>query len=93
MKTDLDAILNALAARPDDHGLGRLEADVWTAVRTRKPTGPSFVAARLAAVTGALALGVVAGGVTAASERRSPEIAAFAVDAPLAPSSLLGSPS
>lgn len=93
MTRDLDHALAALGAHPLDHGLQRLEADVWLSVRSRAAAAPAFGAASLAAVTVALGLGVLAGGVTAAAERRSAEVAVFAVHTPLAPSSLLARPS
>lgn len=89
MTHHLDRALAALAATPPEVGLGRLEADVWAAVRREDLGSSALGPLRWAAVSAALGMGVLAGGVSAAGERGPAEVAAFDVSAPLAPSGLL----
>ena len=88
MNDQLDDALAALAREPSDDALGGLEAGVWAVVKRRDTGVPGGL--RWAAVTAALGIGMVAGGVSGAVDRRPAEMAAFDVHASLAPSSLLG---
>lgn len=88
MTKEMDEALAALAREPADRSLGAVEAQVWAAVRRQNASSPS-ASLRWAAVSAALGVGVLAGGVSAAADRGAPELAAFEVRSALAPSSLL----
>jgi hypothetical protein len=92
MNDQLDGALAVLANCREERSLGELEADVWSAVRRQEPRRSVAAPLRWAAVGGALGLGALAGGMSVAAERGDSEVAAFAVNAPLAPSSLLAGP-
>ena len=86
---DLDRRLAALGHVEIDRDLSRLERDVWAKIDTRaglRPM-PRRLAAALCCAIAALASGAGAG--AAAASAGAPSEHAFAVDAPLALSSLL----
>ena len=93
MSDRLDDLLDRLAAAPMDRGLDGLEADVGRAIRRRRGetrTTLMLAPVRIASVGLALAMGVTAGGVTAAAAMAGPRPAgAFSGAADLAPSTLL----
>lgn len=93
MNDRLDHLVERLAAAPTDHRLEHLEAQVGRGVaaqvaqtRAARALGP----VRVASIGLTLAVGVTAGGLTAASSAALPRSAdAFSVAANLAPSTLL----
>ncbi len=93
MSERLDDLLGRLAAAPIDRRLDGLEADVGRAIRRRRAdarTRTSLAPVRIASIGLALAMGITAGGVTAAVAMAQPRPAgAFSGAADLAPSTLL----
>ena len=93
MSDRLDDLINRLAAAPIDRSLAALEADIGRRIaRRRREARATMLLApvRVASVGLALAMGVAAGGLTAAAalaEPRSPGAFSGATD--LAPSTLL----
>lgn len=92
----LDEALQAVKADTAAPGLDRIEPAVWRrieAMRAAREASSVFVPVRIAAVAAALGVGVAAGGFAAAEARqqsqKTQEVAAFALDARLAPSTLL----
>lgn len=88
MDNEIDDALAALERQPSDRSLGTVEVQVWAAVRRQGPSAPSMPL-RWAAVSAALGVGVLSGGVSAAAAQGPRELAAFEVRSALAPSSLL----
>jgi hypothetical protein len=93
MSDRLDDLLDRLAAAPIDRGLDGLEADVGRAIRRRRGevrTTALLAPVRVASIGLALAMGITAGGVTAAAAMAGPHPSgAFSSAADLAPSTLL----
>jgi len=96
MTRKLDEALQAAKVDAPADGLDRIEPAVWRrieAMRASREASSVFVPVRIAAVLAALGLGVAAGGFAAAEARhqgrKSLEVAAFSLDARLAPSTLL----
>lgn len=93
MARRLDDELQALKLEPIGAGPDGLEAGVWRRIdqiRERRAAAGLLLPLRAAAITGALAIGVVGGGLTAAASAGEPdEISVFSVDTGLAPSTLL----
>lgn len=93
MDDGLDNDLRALKVEPTPRAYDLIEARVWSRiadVRQSRQAAPALYAMRAAAVVGALGLGAASGGaaaMAAAGERQ--EIAAFSIQANLAPSTLL----
>jgi hypothetical protein len=89
----LDDLLDRLAAAPIDRGLDGLEADVRRAIRRRRGevrTTALLAPVRIASIGLALAMGVTAGGLTAAAAMAGPRpTGAFSGATELAPSTLL----
>lgn len=89
----LDQDLRALKVSPADAGVVSVEQGVLkriASIREARSAAQAFLPVRAAAVIAALGLGLAGGGfvaAAAASERQ--EISAFAIDAQLAPSTLL----
>ena len=91
MDMDLDSALRRLGEQPLDPRLAELEGDVMRliAAEQRAGSGVTLRAGMLAAV-GAVALGVVGGGLSsAAAPAQMPTLTPFGPAAPLAPSTLL----
>ena len=93
MDRRLDEELKALKTAGADPRLDRLEPSVWrriAAVRDERGRASVFLPVRAATVVCALAVGAASGGITAAAVAGEPhEVSAFAIDTPLAPSTLL----
>ena len=93
MNDGLDDDLRALRDEPPGGAYDQLETRVWRSieeVRQARRAAPAVLAARTAAVVGALGLGVVGGGATAvAVAAEVQEISVFSVRTELAPSTLL----
>ena len=93
MTDRLDQLMASLAAAPTDHALDGFDARVARGVaayRQEARTAASLAPARLASVGLALAIGITAGGVTAASAISPPkQFNSFALHPDLAPSTLL----
>lgn len=95
MTRKLDEALLAAKADAPAPGLDRIEPAVWRrieAMRASSEASSLFVPVRIAAVAAALGIGVAAGGLAAAEARQqneNQEVAAFALDTRLAPSTLL----
>lgn len=93
VKNDLDSWLTDLAARPIDHGLGSLEAQIASDIsrhRQQERAVRALAPARMLALGVALAVGAFAGGAVAASSIHArPAPGAFAAGSALAPSTLL----
>lgn len=89
---DLDRRLAALGRVDIDRDLSTLERGVWTQIDANARGGLAPLPARLAAgVCALVALAASAAGATAATIQASPPPqSAFAVEAPLAPSTALG---
>jgi hypothetical protein len=92
MSGKLDHLLEALRGEPVAN-LPALEGQVWDridAIRERRDATSALVPLRVASVVAALGLGLVGGSLAAGAATRAPaEIAAFSLDARLAPSTLL----
>jgi hypothetical protein len=93
MSDRLDDLVGRLSATPIDRGLDRLEADVGRAIQRRRGevhTTALLAPVRIASIGLALAMGVTAGGVTAAAAIAGPRTSGvFSGAADLAPSTLL----
>lgn len=93
MNDRLDDELRALGRETPTGGYGQVEARVWRAIdeaRTLRRAAPVLFGVRAAAVAGALGLGVLGGGATAAALAGEVlEVSAFSVHTGLAPSTLL----
>ena len=93
MTLNLDDLVDQLAAQPLDRSLDGLEWDVARGIARRRAdlkTGAALVPIRVASVGLALAMGVTAGGLAAASTVSAPQqFSTFSVSAHLAPSTLL----
>lgn len=93
MSDRLDDLLGKLAAAPIDRGLEGLEADVGRAIRRRRGdlhTTALLAPVRIASIGLALAMGITAGGVTAAAAMAGQRPSGvFSGAANLAPSTLL----
>ena len=87
----LDHLLRTLAAAPADHGLSQLEPAVWRRLEGARNATPIgfFHPVRVAAVAGALAIGVALGGAQAVSATANNEVSVFSAQPDLAPSTLL----
>lgn len=93
MNERLDNELAALRSEPPSGRYAAINARVFEgieAARRARQATPTVYAMRVAAVCGALTLGVAAGGATAvAVAREAPEVSVFSVNSQLAPSTLL----
>ena len=93
MSDRLDRLLAKLAAAPTDQPLALLEAHIGRGVnqyRCDSRAASALTPVRIASVALALAMGVTFGGVTASTAITAPQQPnAFAVEADLAPSTLL----
>lgn len=93
MSPRLDLELQSLKAEAPDAPLGDLEGAVWrgiAAAREARRASPGVLLARAAAVFTALGIGVAGGGIAASPPQgAAAEASVFAVDSPLAPSTLL----
>ena len=93
MSDDLDRWVAHLAAAPADRGLTGLEAQIGTAIRSRRAErqrARALAPVGVAAVCVGLAMGITAGSAAAMSVLLRPNpYAALANSAPLAPSTLL----
>ena len=93
MREDLDQLMAQLAADGTHRSLDGLEHTVMNAVRRRREDRSSeraLAPIRLASVSLALAVGVTAGGMAAATTLLEPrQISPFSTEAHLAPSTLL----
>lgn len=94
MSQRLDHLVEQLAAAPADRTLEGLEAGVSRSIiarRARSRASAALAPVGAASVGLALAIGLAAGGVTAAtSAAAEPNVQTFMVASNLAPSSLLG---
>ena len=94
MSDGLDSLLDQLRAAEVGRPPSGLEADVMAGVarfEAERRTATALVPFRVAAVGLALAVGVTAGGLTAARTMAGgPEAGSFLASADLAPSTLLG---
>ena len=90
MTKNLEDLTARLREQPLERPLADLEARVWAriAARQRGPSSAAIWGWRSAAAALLVALGVIAGGASAA--RASPELALFSPRTALAPSTLLG---
>jgi len=93
MREDLDQLMMQLATVGAHRSLDGLEYTVLSAVRRRREDRSATRALapiRLASVSLALAIGVTAGGMAAATTRLEPrQLSPFSTEAHLAPSTLL----
>ena len=93
MSHELDHLLVGLAASEPDRSLMRLDARVLESIARRREdtqSNASLAPWRVASVGLALALGVTAGGMAAATTAAEPrQLSTFSTDAHLAPSTLL----
>ena len=105
VKKDIDALINDLKSEPLNRDLSSLEAEVWEQIDARNSTGfvgtPAAVTtngrffatpavSRTAAVALAIAIGLVVGLFGAPAPSSSGDLSVFSVDAPYAPSGILG---
>ena len=101
----LDALIDGLKSQPLDRDLTNLEPEVWARIDARKRPGfqatPAAVTAdgrisaapalsRTAAVALALAIGLVVGLFGGPGSSPANDFSVFSIDAPYAPSGLLG---
>jgi hypothetical protein len=93
MSNELDNLLAGLAVSGPDHLLGGLEARVLNSIARRREeerANARLAPLRVASVSMAMALGVTAGGMAAATTlTQPPQLSTFSADAHLAPSTLL----
>lgn len=93
MTLNIDDLIDRLAAGPLDRSLDGLEWDVTRGIARRSAdlkAGAALAPVRVASVGLALAMGVTAGGLAAASTVAAPQqLNTFSVAAHLAPSTLL----
>jgi hypothetical protein len=93
MSEPLDKLIQGLKAEGPDRDLSQLEPAVWRRIegaRAAPARGMGFVPLRTAAVFMALVAGAVVGGASATVIASEPaETSAFALNAHLAPSTLL----
>ena len=93
MSERLDDLVERLAASPTDRSLEHFDADVNRSVarwRAQARATRAMAPVRVASIGLALAMGVTAGGVTAAASITAPRnVGGFPVAADLAPSTLL----
>jgi hypothetical protein len=89
----LDRALSALREEPPSAKLDVLEARVLSridGIRQTRAAQPMILALRVGGMVGALGLGVLSSGFTAAALATHPrEVSAFSINAELAPSTLL----
>ena len=105
VKKNIDALINDLKSEPLNRDLSSLEAEVWERIDARKPTGfqsaPATITtdgrlfatpavSRTAAVALAVAIGLIVGLFSAPTPAASGDLSVFSVDAPYAPSGILG---
>ena len=105
VKKNIDALINDLKSEPLNRDLSSLEAEVWERIDARNSTGfvgtPAAVTtngrffatpavSRTAAVALAIAIGLVVGLFGAPAPSSSGDLSVFSVDAPYAPSGILG---
>ncbi|NGM50902.1 hypothetical protein G5B46_14910 [Caulobacter sp. 602-2] len=90
MSEELDHLMEAMRRRPSAR-LDGLEGRVWARIDAlRQPSGMLLTPLRAASVVAALGIGMIGGSLATTSTTSKPvEIAAFSVDAHLAPSTLL----
>jgi hypothetical protein len=88
MAKDLDQLLGALRAAPDEAALDGLEQDVWARVKARREQALAGGGLRvqLAVAAVALVMGAVVGGATAQRTPARSEMVVLSEDASLAPS-------
>ena len=93
MRDRLDDLVNRLAGSPTDRGLEGLEAEIGRRIRARRQEASAatlLAPVRVASIGLALAMGITAGGLTAAAAMAGPRSpGAFSGAADLAPSTLL----
>lgn len=93
MDGKLDTLIEAARSERPPAGYHAIEQNVWDeieGVRNARGIAPMVLAGRLAAVAGALVLGIAGGGATAVSMASGPqEVSAFSINTELAPSTLL----
>ncbi len=88
--TPLDRLLTSLAAVPADRDLSGLDRDVWRVIDARSALSVRRLQPiQWAAVSAALAVGVVTGTFAMTSFDRPSEMSVFSAHSPLAPSTLL----
>lgn len=94
MSHPLDDLIQGLKAEGPDRDLSQLEPSVWRSIAEASPRRGAlgaFIPLRTAAVAMSLIVGVAVGGASAAVAAARPmETSVFAVNAHLAPSTLLG---
>ena len=93
MSERLDKLVGQLAASPPDRDLDGLEAQIGRRIRLRRQddrTATLLAPVRVASIGLALAIGLSAGGLTAATALATPRApGGFSASADLAPSTLL----
>jgi hypothetical protein len=93
MTLNIDDLVGWLAAQPLDRSLDGLELEISRGIARRRAdlkTGAALVPVRVASIGLALAMGVTAGGLAAASTVSTPrQLSTFSISAHLAPSTLL----
>ncbi|WP_426030172.1 hypothetical protein [Caulobacter sp. DWP3-1-3b2] len=93
MTLNIDDLIERLASQPLDRSLEGLEWDVARGIARRSAdlkTGAALAPVRVASIGLALAIGVTAGGLAAASTVSAPQqLSTFSVSAHLAPSTLI----
>ena len=93
MNERLDHLVERLAASPTDHSLAHFEAQVARGIAGRRAqvrTDAALAPVGVASIALALVIGVMAGGLTAASTAAPrTSVGSFSVAADLAPSTLL----
>lgn len=87
---DLDSALRRLAKQPLHPRLAELEGNVMRLIAERRAVGGMTLRACMLAAVGAVALGVVGGGLSsAAATAQVPTLTPFGPGTPLAPSTLI----
>ncbi|MDB5455797.1 MAG: hypothetical protein JWP92_1382 [Caulobacter sp.] len=93
MTLNIDDLVGRLAAQPLDRSLEGLELEIARGIARRRAdlkAGAALAPVRVASIGLALAMGVTAGGLVAASTVSTPQqFSTFSVSAHLAPSTLL----